>query len=83
MLRLNGFFLNRFNEFHDSITIGFGKLVELLGGSVGIALLGVAVPHDGFDDGACAAVVQISSIKLQKKTLLDLKYQKMIFQILL
>ena len=51
-------FLNRLDKLNNGIAIGFRQLVELLGGSIAIRLLGVAMPHDGLDDGAGPAVVQ-------------------------
>ena len=51
-------FLNGLNELHDGIAILLGQVIELLGGLEGVGLAAVAVPHDRFDNGACATVVQ-------------------------
>ena len=48
---------NGIDEFYDSVAVFLGQFAEFLHGAAGVAL-GVAVPHDGFDDGLGAAVVQ-------------------------
>ena len=48
---------NGVNKLHDSVTVFLRQLTELLYGMAGVAL-GVAVPHDGFDDSTRTAVVQ-------------------------
>ena len=57
MARLYKCWLNRVNEFHDGVAVFFRQLAEFLHRASCVAL-GVAVPHDGLDDGLCAAVVQ-------------------------
>ena len=48
---------NRVKVFHDSIAVFLGQFPEFLHRAAGITLR-VAVPHDGLDDGLCAAVMQ-------------------------
>ena len=45
-------------EFADGVAVGLGQFAELLGTATGVALGRIAVPHDGFEDIAGAAVVQ-------------------------
>lgn len=50
--------LNRTQELDHSITLTLRCLVEVHGCTVGMTLLAVAVPHDGFHLVAGTAVVQ-------------------------
>ena len=50
--------LYRLNKLNDGIAIGFRQIVEFLSGTIAIRLLGVAMPHNGLDDGTGPAVVQ-------------------------
>ena len=49
--------LDGIDELHDGIAVLLAEVAEFLHGPAGVALA-VAVPHDGFDDVAGAAVVQ-------------------------
>ena len=49
--------LNCINKFHDRIAVFLVQLAEFLHRATGIAL-GIAMPHDGLDDGLGATVVQ-------------------------
>ena len=57
MARLYKCWLNCIDEFHDGIAVFLRQLAEFLHRAASVAL-GVAVPHDGLDDGLGAAVVQ-------------------------
>ena len=48
---------NGSEEFDESVAIGLFEVIESFGRAVGITLLAVGMPHDGFDFVACAAVV--------------------------
>ena len=57
MAHLYKCWLNRVNEFHDGIAVFLRQFAEFLHCAAGIAL-GIAMPHDGLDDGLGATVVQ-------------------------
>ncbi len=49
--------LNGVDKFYNGVAVFFGEVAEFLNSEACIAV-GAAMPHDGFDDVASAAVVQ-------------------------
>ena len=50
--------LNRANELHHRISIGFWQIVEFLCSLESLAVGAVSMPHDGFNFVACTSIVQ-------------------------